>query len=105
MQMMYLYGGSDDYMAIQSGKYGKEVDKMIANSILRMVKSIGVADYEQSVKDYLASQILYEIFDMLRFEVGNNYDAYNMIYKMHGDLSKEAKKELYLKMQDKGFEH
>lgn len=104
MQIVELYGGSDDYMEMQAYKYGNEVDKLIANSILRMVKAIGKAEYEQNTKEYLAEQILYEIFDMLQSILHHSQGQLDIGLKRYGELSKDAKKELYLKMQDKGYE-
>ncbi len=104
MQIAYLYGGSYEHLEKQYDKYDKEANKFIANSILSMVKAIGKAEYEQSTKDYLATQLLYEIFDMLSVKFDNSQIKLDSETKRFGDLSKEAKKELYLKMQDKGYE-
>ena len=105
MQIVELYSGSDDYMGMQTNKYSNEVDKLIANSILRMVKAVGKAEYEQNTKSYLAEQILYKIFDMLQSILHHSQEQLQIGLKRYGELSKDAKKELYLKMQDKGFEH
>ena len=95
----------DNYMKMQARKYGNEVDKLIANSILKMVKAVGKAEYEQNTKEYLAEQILYEISDMLQSILHHSQEQLDIGLRRYGDLSKDAKKELYLKMQDKGYEH
>ena len=105
MHIVELYGGSDNYMKMQARKYGNEVDKLIANSILKMVKAVGKAEYEQNTKEYLAEQILYEISDMLQSILHHSQEQLDIGLRRYGDLSKDAKKELYLKMQDKGYEH
>lgn len=112
MQMVHLYGGSDDYLKSRANKYGKEADKIIANGVLGMVKAINRLDYEgktedymRSRKDFFMSQMLYEIADMLKNTSHHNNSLFDKFSKGFGDLSAEAKKELYLKYQDKGYEH
>lgn len=112
MLMVALYGGTDDYISKQKDKYQKEAEKIIANRILGMVKTLNRLDYEgkslqyhQDRKDYYSTQMMYEIMDMLGSAVNShNFKGTNSSNKL-GELSKATKKELYLKYQDKGYEH
>ena len=112
MQMVHLYGGTDDYLKKQADKYGKEADKIIANGILGMVKSINRLDIEGKTEDYLRgrrqffmSQMMYEISDMLKNSTHHNNISFDEFMEQSSELSAEAKKELFLKYQDKGYEH
>lgn len=113
MQMARLYGGNDKYLGTQKGKFTAEADKIIANRILGMVKTLNRLDYELKSADYLHSrrahyteQMLFEIMDMLNQLTNDSDQEIADWNKTHsGDLSKEARKELYLKYQDKGYEH
>lgn len=113
MKMALLYGGSEEYLAKQQERFAAEADKMIANRILGMVKTLNRLDYEQrsdgyreSRKAFFAEQMLLEMLDMLSSLI----DAADRSFEdacrsAGGELSKEARKELYLKYQDKGYEH
>lgn len=113
LNMTKLYSSDEDYLNTMSDKFTKEAEKIIANRILGMVKTLNRLDYEmksdeytQSRREYYAAQIFYEILDMLSMLTRQNNDEYDKYANApHGDLSKEAKKELYLKYQDKGYEH
>ena len=78
-----------------------------------MVKTLNCLDYEmksdgyiQSRRESYAAQILYEISDMLSaLTRRNNSGCDKYAGARYGDLSKEAKKELYLRYRDKGYEH
>ncbi|MFI3238747.1 MAG: MobP3 family relaxase [Lachnospiraceae bacterium] len=112
MKITELYGGSDDYLKSQKDKYEKEAKKIIANRILGMVKSINrleydikTEDYSNAKKEFYTSQMLFSIMDMLRNGVSKNVDLYDETSKNMAALSKDAMKELYLKYQDKGYEH
>lgn len=113
MQMARLYGGTDKYLNTQKDRFTGEADKIIANRILGMVKTLNRLDYELKSADYLhgrrahyTEQMLYEIMDMLNQLTGDSDQDIADWGKAHsGDLSKEARKELFLKFQDKGYEH
>lgn len=112
MQMALLYGSSNEYVLKMNGKFTAEAEKIIANRILGMVKTLNrldneikSADYLQSRRSYYSEQMLCEILDMLSQLTDQNNSQFDKWEKSHGDLSKEAKKELYLKLQDKGYEH
>jgi len=113
LNLTKLYTSDEDYIKNMEGKFRKEAEKIIANRILGMVKSLNRLDnelkseeYIQSRREYYAAQMLYEILDMLSSLTYENNNRYNRYASADtGDLSKEAKKELFLKNQDKGYEH
>lgn len=111
MKMTLLYGGSDEYLKAQRERFGAEADKIIANRILGMVKALNRLDseyrseeYQQSRKAYYSEQMLLEALQMLSTLTDTANEQFDDALK-HGDLSKEARKELHLKYQDKGYEH
>lgn len=62
--------------------------------------------FRSKSEKYYVEQMVLEMFDMLSSMVDTNcrqYDDFEKAWK--GELSKEARKELYLKYQDKGYEH
>jgi len=113
LNLTKLYSSDEKYLNTMSDKFTKEAEKIIANRILGMVKTLNRLDYElksdgyiQSRRESYAAQILYEIFDMLSaLTRQNNSDCDKYAGARCGDLSKEAKKELYLRYRDKGYEH
>ncbi|MBE6830877.1 MAG: hypothetical protein E7519_11790 [Ruminococcaceae bacterium] len=109
MKMALLYGGSDEYLSGLRNRFAGEADKIIANRILGMVKALGRLDseeYRAARHSYYAEQMLMEAMDMLSLlSRENNRRFENLTDAIGGDLSKEAKKELFLKLQDKGYEH
>ncbi len=113
LKMVYLYGGNEAYIFSQKKRFEKEADKIIANRILGMVKTLNRLDDEYKTIDcqyrqrkYYAEQMILEIMDMFVSLVETNYHHYNKFKKTwNSELSKDARKELYLKYQDKGYEH
>lgn len=113
MKMALLYGGSDEYLDSLRNRFSGEADKIIANRVLGMVKTLNRLDYEirseeyQSARrSYFAEQMLMEALDMLSGLTRDNDSRFDDWEKKNGrELSKDAKKELFLKLQDKGYEH
>lgn len=113
LKMTLLYGGSDTYIQSMKDRFSAEADKIIANRVLGMVKTLNRLDSEYRSADYLhnrrifyTEQMLMEALDMLAALTDSGNQAFeDACRKYGGDLSKEARKELYLKFQDKGFEH
>ena len=113
MKMTRLYGGNDDYLEQQQERFAGEADKIIANRILGMVKALNRMDselrgeeYQNARRAYYAERMLMEALDMLSSLTADNDRCFKDWLKHNrGDLSKEAKKELFLKYQDKGYEH
>jgi len=113
MKMALLYGGSDEYLGSLRKRFAGEADKIIANRVLGMVKALNRLDYEikseeyQSARrSYFAEQMLMKALDMLSGLTRDNDSRFDDWEKKNGrELSKDAKKELFLKLQDKGYEH
>lgn len=113
LNMTMLYGGKADYISSMREKFSDEADKIIANRILGMVKGLNRLDSEYRSADYLhnrrmfyAEQLLIESLDVLSSLTDYQDGQFEeLCHKQGGDLSKEAKKGLYLKNQDKGYEH
>lgn len=113
MKMALLYGGSKDYFENQKERFAGEADKIIANRILGMVKALNRmdselrrAEYQSDRRAHYAERMLMEALDMLcALSRDNDRLLADWLKLHHGDLSKDAKKELVLKYQDKGYEH
>lgn len=113
MKMALLYGGSDEYLGSLRNRFAGEADKIIANRVLGMVKTLNRLDYEikseeykSARRSYFAEQMLMEALDMLSGLTRDNDSRFDDWEKKNGrELSKDAKKELFLKLQDKGYEH
>ena len=111
--MTLLYGGSEDYLVSMKDKFGAEADKIIANRILGMVKTLNrldsegrTAEYRQERRLFYMETMLLEALSMLSGLTDANDQQYEAgRLTVGGNLSKEAKKELYLQNQDKGYEH
>ena len=63
------------------------------------------AEYQGRRRQFYMENMLLETLSMLSNMTGTNDRQFEDMLKAGGDLSKEAKKELYLKYQDKGYEH
>ena len=109
--MARLYSDDKNRLLKQRKQYEEEARKILANRILSGIKEIcrleqekrGEA-YRKSHKEYLAFQVILEALDMLAKAVEiQEQDLEEQLSKK--ELSKEAKKELVLKYQDKGYEH
>ena len=61
--------------------------------------------YLKSHREYLASRMIMEALDMLAQAAWKQEEDFLDVQGMSGELSKEAKKELFLRNQDKGYEH
>lgn len=112
MKMTLLYGGSEDYFASMKDKFSTEADKIIANRILGMVKTLNrldgemrSAEYRHDRRQFYVENMLMEALSMLSGLTDTNNQQFEDELKTGGGLSKDAKKELYLKYQDKGYEH
>lgn len=111
-RMAELYSSDDGWLSEQKVKFEKEAGKILANRVLSGVKAIcrlenekrGEA-YLKSHREYLASRIIMEALDMLSRMAWKQEEELSDGWVLRGDLSKEAKKELFLKNQDKGYEH
>lgn len=77
MKMLYLYGGSETYLASRREMFGAEADKIIANRVLGMVKMLNrledegrESDYLQSRRQDFAGRMLVEMLDLLEGMTG-----------------------------------
>lgn len=114
MKMVLLYGGSETYLDAKRQCFCAEADKILANRVLGMVKTLNrlesegrQMDYLQNRKETYMGQMLVEMFDMLAGMVWvNEHQFAESVGRARcGELSKEARKERYLRYQDKGYEH
>ncbi len=113
MKMAYLYGGDDDFLLSKRKIFEKEAEKIIANRILGMIKTLyrledegRTAEYLYQCRQYYMKQMVTGIFEMLSSAADAQYGKHEETEKLQGsELSKEAKKELYLRNQDRGYEH
>jgi hypothetical protein len=113
MKMALLYGGSDEYLGSLRNRFAGEADKIIANRVLGMVKTLNRLDYEikseeykSARRSYFAEQMLMEALVMFSGLTRDNDSRFDDWEKKNSrELSKDAKKELFLKLQDKGYEH
>ena len=89
-----------------------EADKLIANKILRVIKSIlhkerelSSFEFTQARKEWYTEQMICEILMMLEQNIISLDMEYDDTQKSMGtELSKTAKKEWYLRHKDKGME-
>lgn len=110
--MAGLYSSDDGWLLEQKGKFEKEAERILANRVLSGVKAIcrlekerrGEA-YLKSRREYLASRIIMDALDMLAQMAWKQEEDFPDGWVQPGELSKEAKKELFQKNQDKGYEH
>ena len=107
-----LYTAEESWLAKQKEQYEKEARKILANRVLSGVKAICRIEKEERSEAYLRhhrdeliSRMLFEMLDMLAGMVENEEKNFLKHRLLAGELSKEAKKELFLKHQDKGYEH
>lgn len=107
-----LYATDEEWLKKQKETFEKEAEKILANRVLSGVKVIFRLEsesrseaYIQSHREYLASRIIVESLDMLEQATWIQEEDYPDGQKLSGELSKEARKELFLKNQDKGYEH
>ena len=110
--MVGLYAADEEWLLQQKKKFEKEAEKILANRVLSGVKAIcrlekekrGEA-YLKSHREYLASRMIMEALDRLAQAAWKQEEDFLDEQGMSGELSKEAKKELFLRNQDKGYEH
>ncbi len=99
---------SDKELDKQEEKYTKEIEKIIVNKILGIVKSINRLENEYKKQETieikqkeLIKQMILDLISLFYSKQENERKNYTII---KGELSKDARKELYLKNQDKGYE-
>lgn len=103
---------SDKYLDKQEEQYRKEIEKIIANKILGIVKSINRLENEfkkqeviENKQKRLIKQTIFDLISLFYVKGERERENYNSILnEIVTELSKEAKKEIYLKNRDKGYE-
>ena len=65
MKMVLLYGGSEDYLLSMKEKFSAEADKIIANRILGMVKTLNRLDGEMRSAEYQGRRRQFYMENML----------------------------------------
>ena len=100
---------SDKNLDEQEQKYKQEIEKIIANKLLGIIKSINRLEYEYKKQETIAEkqkelikQIIFDLISLFCVKEEKERSKYNEIKT---ELSKDAKKEIYLKNKDKGYEH
>ncbi len=93
-------------------KYQEEAEKMVANGLMNMVRELKQLDweyqkeaFEEVEQEMITEQIFCSLLELLRSQQNNGFNVNRKSQMIRGDLSKEAKKEIALKKQDKGYEH
>ncbi|SHH68774.1 MobP3 family relaxase [Desulfosporosinus lacus] len=109
LNLAKLYGNDRKYLSGKRKEFQKETERLIANRITRTVKALCQKErdirYSEEERHYYTEQLVIELLEMFsrlsycndrRFEYGQK--------AMSTELSKLARKELYLQMKDKGIE-
>ncbi|WP_411676885.1 MobP3 family relaxase [Caproicibacter sp.] len=107
-----LYDSDPENMETYRKQAVAEADKLIANKILRVIKSIlrkerelSSFEFTQARKEWYTEQMICEILMMLEQNIISLDMEYDDAQKSMGtELSKTAKKEWYLRHKDKGME-
>lgn len=93
----------------QISNYREEAEKMLANGVMNMVRSLNELDWQYQKESFEEEERRFFMEQMLEFlsEMFREKEDTTSFKKFFpkGELSKEAKRELYLKNQDKGYEH
>lgn len=111
-RLVMLYSSNPDDMDEYRKKAVAEADKLIANKILKVLKTmmnkeheLTSFEYSESQKAYYTEEVFCEILMLLEQAVMALDDEYEEQQKAMGtELSKAAKKEWYLRHKDKGME-
>ncbi len=111
-RLAMLYDSDPENLTAHRQKAIDEADKLIANKILGVIKSMLNKDkeltgfeYTESQKAWYTEQMISEILMMLEQNIISFDMEYDDTQKAMGtELSKEAKKEWYLRHKDKGME-
>lgn len=109
MNLVKLYGGNKKYLSGKRKEIQKEAERLIANRITRTLKSICQKErhnrFVEEERRYYTEQLIIELLEMFsRLSYGNDRRFEDGQKAMSTELSKQARKELYLQMKDKGIE-
>lgn len=111
-RLAMLYDSDPENLETHRRKALAEADKLIANKVLGVIKTLLNKDrelssfeYTEARKEYYTEQMVCEILMMLEQNVIALDEEYGQQQAaMGGELSKAAKKEWYLQHKDKGIE-
>lgn len=111
-KLAMLYDTDPENINKHKDKAVDEMDKLIANKVLGVVKTIlnkerelSNVEFTEARKIYYTEQMVYEILIMLEQNTSDlNMDYDDAEKAMSTELSKRAKKELYLNNRDKSME-
>lgn len=109
MNLVKLYGGSGKYLSGKHRKIQKEAEHLIASRITRTLKTLCQKErsnrYTEEERRYHTEQLIIELLEMFsRLSYGNDRRFEDGQKAMNTELSKLAKKELYLQKKDRGIE-
>lgn len=113
MNMAMLYSNDKRYLNSQKKQFQKEAEKLIANRILVVIRlllkkemEVAKADYTEAQKHYYAEQLFIGLLDLFGRKVISNDRKFRDLNgkAMSTELSKQARKEYYLRNKDKGIE-
>lgn len=111
-RLAMLYDTNPDNISEHRVKAIAEADRLIANKVLRVIKTmlnkekeINNFEYSEAQKAYYAQEVFCEILMLLEKSIISLDEDYEVKAKAMGmELSKAAKKEWYLRHKDKGME-
>lgn len=109
MNLVKLYGGNKKYLSGKRKEIQKEAERFVANRITRTLKSICQKErhnrFVEEERRYYTEQLIIELLEMFsRLSYGNDRRFEDGQKAMSTELSKQARKELYLQVKDKGWE-
>lgn len=111
LDMVRLYNDKPETLDKAESDYRREIEKILANRLLggvkrlfRLESEMRSAEFTRQRKQFYAEQLFYELLYLADRQASGAEDDYERMW-LGGELSKEARKELYLRYQDKGYEH
>lgn len=110
MNLVKLYSSEKKYLDSKRKEFQKEAERIIANRITRTVKALCEKERENHFSEeerrFYTEELVIDLLELFsRLSCGNDRRYEDSSKKaMSTELSKAARKELYLKMKDKGIE-
>lgn len=100
-----LLSSNEDYIKKEKEKVEKEIEGIIGNQVLKFIKEIKkeeFEEYEDNKKKYIVGSFVNEINMMLnQLSESQDLKAKRNMSKINRELSKQSKKELAIRLQDK----
>ena len=108
-EMACLYTADDNYLTQMEETYLSEIVKVASNRVLAGIRMLIRPEKEGKKIEYFVRRRDYYIYrictEILESCMVKDKEQKKGLPFVQGELSKEAKKEWYLKNQDKGYEH